>query len=769
VVNSPAAAGTPAAPVGSILLLEDDPLLAALISGHLTRAGYAVMHAEDGAAGLSMLQKVLPDLILSDVMMPNMDGLTFLSKVRADRMYRAIPVVLLTTKNKVEDIVSGFHVGADDYLVKPFKPEELLARVQAKMVRPPVPAEELPRERQTGLMTEAAFRDEALREWHRADRGGYQGVLACLAFEEMERVRARLGSTVDATLGYQVARILTGGGDPLASFGRARDGTFLMLLPGVEPDFARERLALLAQHIVSTRFEAAGEKLRLTPSIGYAAFADAQRPEDLLGLARVATDHAVAHLDLQPSRFDPAMVAEAAERKKAATGLGRRLEKVRLPLQIVATFAAALLFPFTLYWLMGSWGMDISWGVYVAVAIMIVLTALFIWIEGILAMRRIDPPEAEHYPAASAIIAAYLPNEAVTLESTIEAFLKVDYPGPLQIILAYNTPKDMPFEQVLRDISRRDPRFVPLRVVGSTSKAQNVNSALSRVSGEFVGVFDADHQPDPGAFRRAWNWLASGYDVVQGHCFIRNGDASWVARMVAIEFEQIYAVSHPGRARLHRFGIFGGSNGYWKTERLRSIRMHGFMLTEDIDSSLRVIENGGKIASDPHLISRELAPTDLKALTNQRLRWAQGWFQVSLKRIGPMLRSKNLTFRNKLGAFHLLIWREIFPWVSLQVFPIVAYWAWRAGGLDRLDWFVPLLFVLTVTTLATGPGQIFFTYFLADPEHRKKKGWFAYYLLVSFFFYSEYKNLLARVAQLKELMGERAWKVTPRSVAPPAA
>ena len=104
----------------------------------------------------------------------------------------------------------------------------------------------------------------------------------------------------------------------------------------------------------------------------------------------------------------------------------------------------------------------------------------------------------------------------------------------------------------------------------------------------------------------------------------------------------------------------------------------------------------------------------------------------------------------------------MFPWVSLQIFPIVAYWGYRAGGLEQLNWFVPLLFVLTVSTLATGPGQIMLTWAMADREHKKKPSWFAFYVAVSFFFYSEYKNLLARVGQIKEFMGERAWKVTPR-------
>ncbi len=185
----------------------------------------------------------------------------------------------------------------------------------------------------------------------------------------------------------------------------------------------------------------------------------------------------------------------------------------------------------------------------------------------------------------------------VLIEDTVAAFLRVQYPGPLQVILAYNTPKDMPeIEERLREIARDNPRFVPMRVTASTSKAQNVNAALPYVTGEMTAVFDADHQPDPESFRRGWRWISHGADVVQGHCFIRNGEASWVAKMVAIEFEQIYAVSHPGRAKLHGFGIFGGSNGYWRTGLLRELRMHGFMLTEDIDSSMRAVVRGRRIA-----------------------------------------------------------------------------------------------------------------------------------------------------------------------------
>jgi cellulose synthase/poly-beta-1,6-N-acetylglucosamine synthase-like glycosyltransferase len=232
--------------------------------------------------------------------------------------------------------------------------------------------------------------------------------------------------------------------------------------------------------------------------------------------------------------------------------------------------------------------------------------------------------------------------------------------------------------------------------------------------------------------------------------------------MVAVEFESIYAVSHPGRTRLYGFGIFGGSNGFWKTELLRKTRMHGFMLTEDIDSSMRVTEEGHIIVTDPKLISRELAPGSLKALWNQRMRWSQGWFQVSLEHFVNAVRSKKLNLRQKVGATYLLAWREIYPWISAQVFPIIAFWVWKYHGIQKLDWLIPVFILTSLFTLSVGPGQALFAYLKSDPEIKRHKSWFILYLVFSSVFYTEFKNIIARIAQLKELMGERSWRITPR-------
>jgi DNA-binding response OmpR family regulator/cellulose synthase/poly-beta-1,6-N-acetylglucosamine synthase-like glycosyltransferase len=747
----------------TILVVDDEEHIRKLVSMALRRAGHDVVTATTGHEALARLQEAVPDLIISDVNMPEMDGFSFLAKLRADPQLRSIPLIMLTARSAMQDIEEGLNLGADDYLAKPFEIRILLARVNAKLARPSVPIDQLNIDRRSGLLSQRSFEERLAREIQRVTTAGRPACLACIELDELAGLRQKLGVRAESEIDRQIGA-LAYDRPSLDELCRDENGVFHMLMPETTPAEAQRRLDAFAQRISAQRFHAAGAHVRLTPTIGYTSIEPGVDGAALQARAAAAQQAAASHLDLQPLRYDATMDALARSRTAKpppTTNATPLFERLRLPLQIAATFVLTLVVPFFLYWALDTAGYDVTNFVYLILVIAMCLTGLLIWMEGIAALRRIDPPDAaEPHPPASAIIAAYLPNEAATLLDTIDAFLAIDYPGPLQIILAYNTPRDMPIESVLRDLALRDSRFVPLRVAHSTSKAQNVNAALSIVTGEFVGVFDADHMPQPDSFRRAWRWLNHGYDVVQGHCLIRNGAESRVARTVAVEFEAIYAVSHPGRARLHGFGIFGGSNGYWRTDLLRRTRMHGFMLTEDIDSSMRVLEDGCRIASDPHLISRELGPVTLGALWNQRMRWAQGWLQVSTKHLWRALRSPQLTLRQKTGFIHLLGWREIFPWLAPQMFPLIAYWIFRG---DALDWLVPIYILTSLFTLSVAPGQALFAFLLAAPEQRRHARWFLEYLVIGSLFYSEWKNLVARVAVLKELMQERAWKVTPRS------
>lgn len=749
----------------SILLVEDDTVLSELFALTLTSAGYAVDRVTNGKEGLDFLEESIPDLIISDIMMPEMDGIEFLTRVRQHSSLRFVPVILLTTKSALPDVVKGFEIGADDYLAKPVDLQELLVRVESKILRPPVPLDAMRQNRQTGLLSESSFMQTLESELSRAKRNGYICTLVNIRIYELAHIREMFGQRAGNGLALSIGRILQGWALPEEVLGAGDDGAFMILAPQTEPEELQPRLDALMRMIVRTHFEVGEETLRVTPLCGYAAVSDGENPRLLRQRAKVALDHAVAHLDLRPMPFEPGMM----EAPQAQRGLMKRfrnsLEPWRFPVQVVASYILGWVVPFWFFVLAYNWGHDISYYVYFGLVALLLTTAVYLWIEGVTALVRKDPPEMpdNSYGPMSAIIAAYLPNEAPTIESTIAAFLRLDYPAQTQIILAYNTPFDMPIEDRLKEIAAKYPRFMALRVEGSTSKAQNVNAALSLVTSPVTAIYDADHQPDPDSFRRAWRWIASGADVVQGHCYIRNGAASWVSRMVAVEFELIYGVAHPGRARLHGYGIFGGTNGFWRTDLLREIRMRGSMLTEDIDSSVRAVSAGHRIVSDPFLVSRELAPTTLAGLTNQRLRWAQGWHQVALKRLIPAMLSRKMTSRQKFGMLNLLGWREVFPWVSMLMVPVIAFWMWREGSIYAVDWFVPILVVITLFIFVTGPGQLIFAWRQADPQMKRHPGWFWNYLFMSIIFYSGYKNIIARVANIKEALGERVWRVTPRS------
>jgi hypothetical protein len=144
------------------------------------------------------------------------------------------------------------------------------------------------------------------------------------------------------------------------------------------------------------------------------------------------------------------------------------------------------------------------------------------------------------------------------------------------------------------------------------------------------------------------------------------------------------------------------------------------------------------------------------------MRWAQGWFQVSLRHLVRGLGSRELSLRQKLGLWALLGWREAYPWVAIQMIPIVAYLAYTSGGVDQLDWLVPLFVFTTLFTFSVGPGQTLFAWILAAPEIKAHRSWFWSYLAVASLLYTEFKNTINRVSQLKEWSRERQWKVTPR-------
>ena len=381
-----------------------------------------------------------------------------------------------------------------------------------------------------------------------------------------------------------------------------------------------------------------------------------------------------------------------------------------------------------------------------------------------LGIRGADLPAAgQPLPRCSFIVAAYLPNEQNIILETVDHLLnRVHQPAAgLEVILAYNTPVALPIEQTLLRLARKYPNFRPYRVEGSHSKAENINAALNLVTGDITCILDADHHPAPDCFERAGRWIANGYDVVQGRNLIRNRGENLLTRLIAVEFESIYGVSHSAKSLMVDTALFGGSNGYWRTSVLQQVRFNPTMLTEDIDASIRTLLHGYRIVHDRSITVTELAPNRISAFWSQRKRWSQGWLEVSLRYQKRFWKSPQLTFGQKLIWTQLLYYQALFPLLSVQIIPIVLS-SWLVMGTVN---FTDNGFLLLATAI-TFLSSIYKLLVTAKVGYRHYPGYYFVQYAVLTPFYSLLKNLIAVVALYDHLHGKTDWVVTPRESMP---
>lgn len=116
-----------------ILVVDDETYIVELVKFNLEKEGYRVLVAYDGIAALNITREQKPDLVILDIMLPNLDGLEVCRTMKHDEELKAIPIVMLTAKGEEVDTILGLEMGADDYIKKPFSPRELVARVKARL------------------------------------------------------------------------------------------------------------------------------------------------------------------------------------------------------------------------------------------------------------------------------------------------------------------------------------------------------------------------------------------------------------------------------------------------------------------------------------------------------------------------------------------------------------------------------------------------------------------------------------------------------------
>ncbi len=593
------------------------------------------------------------------------------------------------------------------------------------------------------------------------------GVLAAIEVAELPELRSRLGSGADVVVTAALEKLIARDDKTLELHSLRSQGGFWILLPETGFYEADQLLQQLSRRLVETVVDVGGERLRVTPVIGYATFADATSATALCDRASAALHIALLNLDLVPVKYSRAL-ALASAGPDATRGRLMLAKRLWSPLRVAFVLSVLLELPFIAYVLSWHAGFDLTSVTYPLMVAVLAATSLVIWIASFRAASTrienlaISAPVAFHLataeraPVATAVVAAHLPSESAIVVDTVTALLEHEYPGALQVILAYTSPKNHPIETSLDEIAGRDPRLVLCRIEGSTSKAECVSAALEHTLGEFVGIFDADNRLAQGSFIRVWQKLSDGYDIVQGHRVARNGDVSWVTRLVAVDLEATQASSQPGRLGLQWFGVFGGPNSYWRTDTLREIGTRRQMQSHRVHSSDRGSQRGGlTMAFDPLLMSSELAPSTLKALWRQRAGWAQGAAHPSYERSRAVSTSDGPGSRQFRGRTPRSSWMQMAPWLAVEVVPILGFIVWRDGGFGRLSQLIPLVVVLAVFALTVGAAQGTLAYLLGDPRMKRHRGWFVLYALHSAVWFDEFKDLASRIAPIKEPMGDR--------------
>jgi diguanylate cyclase (GGDEF)-like protein len=293
--------GTPAAPAGPasketaalaggssrILVVDDDPFSARVVDSVLRGAGFQSSFVCEAESAFDVIQREAPDLLVLDVVMPRMDGFRLCQQVRAHPGLQHTPIIFVTRKGDVEQRVRGLQVGGDDYVAKPFEPQELVARVRSHLLRLSALRELAIRDGLTRCYNNKHFKLRLEQEVARAHRYSGELTLGMLDVDHFKHINDGYGHPAgDAVLAH-LASIVTASvrsTDVVARYGGEEFGFLLVEAGAPEAEIIVDRMReRVAQHVFEVP-SADGELLtiRCTVSIGLAALTGADTQHTLL-------------------------------------------------------------------------------------------------------------------------------------------------------------------------------------------------------------------------------------------------------------------------------------------------------------------------------------------------------------------------------------------------------------------------------------------------------------------------------------------------------
>jgi two-component system, cell cycle response regulator len=291
----------------NLLLIDDSEAQSNKIREALERLGYQVTVASSGVEGLRLARQTSPDLVLLDVVMPDIDGFAVCRWLKMNAETRDIPVIMLTVRTALADRVEGLNIGADDYLAKPFEDQELEARIFAALRVKAAHSELRDRNQQlesmlhsvealastdalTGLFNRRRFADVLRREFAVTRR--YKNTLSCLLLDldHFKQINDRFGHDAGDQVLKEVARRITGSLREVDLAARYGGEEFVVLLPHTSKGDARIVAERLLKNVRKQDFTFGGEVVTVTTSIGCAGNSDvdSSNPEDLVKAADIA-------------------------------------------------------------------------------------------------------------------------------------------------------------------------------------------------------------------------------------------------------------------------------------------------------------------------------------------------------------------------------------------------------------------------------------------------------------------------------------------------